>query len=99
MVRMKLRRPLKYGNRRYGEGDVAEVSAFHARVFRMLGWGEDAPVVDPETVVEPETVVDPETVVEPEIVPKPKRKHTRRDPVAGSDDARRYKRRDMRAEE
>lgn len=87
MVRMKVRRQLKYGNRQYVPGDVAEMTSAHARVFRLLRWVE-------EDVEEP--VAEP---VAPVVVVKPKRKYVRRQGAAQSDDARRYKRRDMKAEE
>ena len=89
MQKMRMIRPLRYGGRQYGVGDVADVSVFHARMFRVLRWAED--------YVEPVAEPVAETAAEP--VVRPKRKYTRRNTAEQSDDARRYKRRDMTAEE
>lgn len=45
MVRMVVKKPLKYGGRRLAVGDVFDAGR-EAKLFRALRWAEDVPELD-----------------------------------------------------
>lgn len=69
-------KPLKYGKRRYGIGELVEMTDKHARLFMAIGRARRPKAPRPDIPASPSL---PVTIVEEVTAERPRRQYRRRD--------------------